>query len=223
MDFDPDPDPDPESPIAPQPPDPMVTGCGLVELVLAAKKGDRSAWNALVSRYSPLVDSVTRRYRLSRSDAEDVSQVVWLRLFENLTRLRETRALPGWIRTTAKNEALRVFASGLRAEPVDPSVLVALDLRNADQGMAVDNDLLRVERDHAIRDGLAELAPHQRNLLILLHTEPRASYQEISRTLEMPPGGIGPTRARCLNKLRSTRAVRTFLRPEGDPEHTVAA
>jgi RNA polymerase sigma factor (sigma-70 family) len=217
------PDPDPASPVAPQPPDPMWTGCGLVDLVLAAKKGDGSAWNALVSRYSPLVDSVTRRYRLSGSDAEDVGQVVWLRLFENLPRLRETRALPGWIKTTAKNEALRVLASSSRAEPVDPSVLVTLDLRAADQGMAVDNDLLRVERDRAIWDGLAELAPRQRNLLILLHTEPRASYQEISKTFGMPPGSIGPTRARCLNKLRNTRAVRTFLRSEGDQDYPVAA
>ena len=113
-----DPDPDPESPVVPDPSDPTVVGCGLSELVRAANNGDSSAWNALVSRYTPLVESVTRRYRLSLSDAEDVSQVVWLRLFENLRRLREPRALPGWIRTTTKNEALRLLALGRRAEGV---------------------------------------------------------------------------------------------------------
>ena len=181
------------------------------------------AGRPVLTAYSPLVDSVTRRYRLSRSDAEDVIQVVWLRLFENLPRLRETRARPGWIKTTAKHEALRVLASRSPTEPVDPSVLVTLDLRAPDQATAVDNDLLRVERDRAIWNGLAELAPQQRNLLILLHTEPRASYQEISETFGMPTGSIGPTRARCLNKLRNTQAVRTFLRSEGDDDYSVAA
>jgi len=118
IDPDPDPDPDPESPVVPDPSDPTVVGCGLSELVRAANNGDSSAWNALVSRYTPLVESVTRRYRLSLSDAEDVSQVVWLRLFENRRRLREPRALPGWIRTTTKNEALRLLALGRRAEGV---------------------------------------------------------------------------------------------------------
>lgn len=117
LDPDPDPDPDPESPVLPPPSFRPPTGCDPGELVLAAQKGDGSAWNALISRYTPPIDSNTRRYRLSPSDAEDVSQLVWLRLFENLTRLREPRALPGWISTTTKNEALRLLASGRRAQP----------------------------------------------------------------------------------------------------------
>jgi RNA polymerase sigma factor (sigma-70 family) len=223
MYLDPDPDPDPESPVLPLPAESPPTGCDLVELVLAAKKGNMTAWNSLIRRYTPLVGSITRRYRLSLNDAEDVSQLVWLRLFENLTRLREPRALPGWIRTTTKNEALRLLASGRRVEPVDPSVLVAQAIGGVEEGTGADGDLLRVERDRAILNGLAELTPDHRNLLILLHAEPRASYREISRTLGMPPGSIGPTRARCLNKLRNTRAVQTFLRSEGDPEYPMAA
>jgi RNA polymerase sigma factor (sigma-70 family) len=223
MDVYSDPHPYPESPVAPEPSDPTVTRCGLVELVLTARKGDGSAWNELVSRYTPLVDSVTRRYRLSLSDAEDASQVVWLRLFENLRKLHEPRALPGWIKTTTKNEALRLLALRRRAEPTDPSVLVTLDPWGSDEGIGVESAVLRSERDRALLDGLAELTPHDRNLLVLLHAEPSITYREISKTLGVPLGSIGPTRARCLNKLRNTRALRTFLRSEADPEHPVAA
>ena len=193
---------------------PAVDRADLVELVLAARKGDGTAWNALISRYTPLIDSITRRYRLSPSDAEDVSQLVWLRLFDNLNRLRETRALPGWISTTTRNEAVRLLTSGRRVRPMDPTVLVMLDVRCADDGTGPDMELLRAERDRAILDGLAELSPGHRNLLILLHAEPRTSYQEISRALGIPTGSIGPTRARCLNKLKNTRAVKKYLRSE---------
>lgn len=217
-------DPDPVSSVLPLPSARPPTGGDLVELVLAARTGDATAWNALISRYTPLVNSITGRYRLSRSDAEDVSQLVWLRLFENLNRLREPRALPGWISTTTRNETVRLLESGRRVRPMDPTMLVTLDVRCVDEGTAgAEGDLLRVERDRAVIDGLAELAPAHRDLLILLHAEPRVSYQEISRAVGMPPGSIGPTRARCLNKLRNTRAMKIFLRSEGESEHPVAA
>lgn len=202
-------------------PDRASTGVGLVELVGAARQGDQAAWNALVLRYTTLVQSVTRQYRLSASDAEDVSQTVWLRLFENLAGLREVRALPGWIKSTARNEALRVLAARRRTDPTDPSVLAVLDRPGTDE--RVDGDLLRRERDRAVADGLAELAPEHRRLLVLLHAEPQVSYQEISRTLRMPSGSIGPTRARCLAKLRNTDALRRFAASGDDRNDRQAA
>ena len=144
-------------------------------------------------------------------------------MFENLNRLREPRALPGWISTTTRNEAVRLLASGRRVRPMDPTVLVTLDVRCVDDGQGPDVELLRVERDRAILDGLAELSTDHRNLLILLHAEPRISYQEISRALGIPTGSIGPTRARCLNKLGNTRAVQMYLRSERASECPVAA
>jgi hypothetical protein len=65
-------------------------------------------------------------------------------------------------------------------------------------------ELLRQERHRAVRDGLAELKPEQRELLLLLHAEPPLSYQELRRRLGIPTGSIGPTPARCLAKLRQT-------------------
>ena len=191
-------------------------------MVSAVRNGDQAAWNALIQRCTPVVLCITFRYRLSRSDAEDVSQTVWLRLLENLMNVRDPRALPGWISTTTNREALRVSALARRVAPMDPSVLVGVHPRGADDA-GVDHELLRLERDRAVRDGLAELTAEHRNLLILLHTEPKVSYQEISSTLGVPHGSIGPTRARCLKKLRSTAAVQTLLRADGDLEAGQAA
>ncbi|GAA1999347.1 sigma-70 family RNA polymerase sigma factor [Nakamurella flavida] len=191
----------------------------VTELVVAAAAGDARAWNDLVERYLPLVISVLRRYRMSDRDAEDVSQTVWLRLVEHLGSLREPRALPSWIVTTTKNEALRVLRARRLGIPVDPQTDAALERPTTDE---VDQDLLTAERRQVVRDGLAELSATQRELLLLLVADPPIGYEEIGRRLGMPVGSIGPTRARCLRKLRETTALRSFLapgtgRPAGPP------
>ena len=181
------------------------------DLVMAANDGDRLAWNTLVARYTPLVVQVTRRYRLSPSDSDDVCQVVWMRVLQYLDKIREPRALPGWIATTAKNESLRVVTTDRRTHPVDP--LSGSHLDAADGGAELDEELLASERRDALRSGLAELEPRQRELLLMVCAEPPVSYAEISRRLGIPVGSIGPTRARCLAKLRATAAVTALLRP----------
>src|SRR3954452_3758146 len=85
----------------------MTSGRTLTEMVEAARDGDRDAWNRLVERYMPVGLSVARRYQVSADDAADVSQALWLRLVEHLDKIRDPRALPGWIVTTTTNEALR--------------------------------------------------------------------------------------------------------------------
>jgi RNA polymerase sigma factor (sigma-70 family) len=181
------------------------------ELVAAAARGEQQAWNALVDRYLPLVRSVTRAYRLAERDAEDVSQTVWLRLVEHLEGIREPRALPKWLMTTAKHEALRLIRSGARELPVDP--LTDPTIGGADH-VEIAADLLRAERHQALRDGMAELSPEDRQLLALLAADPPLSYREISSRLGMPIGSIGPTRSRCLARLRGTDAMGTYLRAD---------
>ena len=88
------------------PADPTVT-----DLVARAKDGDRQAWDALVERYAPLIWSICRRHRLGRADADDVGQSVWLRLVDQLDRVRDPAALPGWLATTARRECLRVLGA----------------------------------------------------------------------------------------------------------------
>jgi RNA polymerase sigma factor (sigma-70 family) len=190
----------------------MMQTVGVGELVAAAARGEQAAWNALVQRYLPLVYSIVRRYRLSDKDAEDVSQTVWLRLVEHLDAIREPKALPGWIATTTRHEVLAVLGAKRRTDPIDPASNWILDLQG--NFVDLDDELLRAEAATALRNGLAELEPDQRTLLLLLVKDPPVSYGDISRITGMPVGSIGPTRARCLKKLKATSSVQAFLLPD---------
>lgn len=178
-------------------------------LIPAVVAGHREATSILVQRYSSLIRNVARGYRLSESDVEDVMQTVWMRCFQHLTRLREPRALPGWLKTTAQHEALRLSTAGVRSAAMDPADLERLI--EGGGGSDGSTELLREEAGRAVRDGLAELPATQRRLLILLHADAQPSYREISEVLGIPQGSIGPTRARSLAKLRRMPALRSYL------------
>lgn len=180
----------------------------LTDLVHAAVNGDQSAWRRLVEAYLPLVKSVIRAHGLSGPDAEDITQVLWLRLVEHLKDLREPRALPGWIKTTTRNECIRLLKATRRTVPIS-STVEPQEVAPVEQDLA--EDLLRAERHQAILAALAELPENQRNLLVLLAADPPLSYAEIGRRLDMPPGSIGPTRGRALSKLREFHAVAALI------------
>ena len=179
-------------------------------LVDGAVNGDQQAWNSIVDEFQPLVISVARRYRLPEADAQEISQMVWLKLLENLPRLRTPAALPGWIVTTTKHQAFQVLHARARTVSVDAVETYAGNARDMVDDTDVADDLLRAERARAVRGGLAELTSDQRALLLLLVAEPPLSYEEISRRLGIPVGSIGPTRARHLKKLRETTAMRAY-------------
>jgi RNA polymerase sigma factor (sigma-70 family) len=181
----------------------------VADLVRAARDGDQDAWNLIVDRFLPLVSGLIARHRLYGADADDVNQTVWLRLVERLDTLREPEALAGWIATTTRHECLAVLRRRDRSRPVDPMSYAAFlgDLQEGDLA----DDLLRDERHQALRDGLQELPEDRRRLLLMLLQDPSVSYGEISRTLGIPVGSIGPTRARALEQLRSTSALKELL------------
>jgi RNA polymerase sigma factor (sigma-70 family) len=191
-------------------------------LVAAAAQGDQSAWNDIVDRYSPLLVGVLRQCRLTAADTEDVAQTVWLRLVEHLDTLREAHALPLWIVTTGRHEAWRQAAIGRRIQLRDPES--GEWTRRAADVDTPEDTLLRVERQHALLAGLAELGGRDRQLLLLLMEDPPPSYAEISRSTGIPVGGIGPTRARALAKLRRTQAIQAIQAFAADrPESTTRA
>jgi len=180
----------------------------LTDLVRAAADGDEDAWSRLVERYLPLVRSVIRWHGLSGQDSEDVAQILWLRLVEHLKDIREPRALPGWIKTTTRNECMQLLKSARRAVPVGASV-EPQPVTPADHEL--DEDLLRAERHQALLTALAELPEHQRTLLVLLAADPPLSYAEVSRLLDIRIGSIGPTRARALSRLRESPAMAALI------------
>lgn len=178
----------------------------VVKLVLRAQDGDQDAWDRIVQRYAPLVWAVCRRYSLGGADAEDAAASVWLRLVERLQTLREPAALPGWIATTTRNECLYLLRAKNRQVPVaDDEQLVVGD------NPAADDWLLRQERHIALLAGFEQLPPRCRTLLSMLFADPPATYVQISAALDMAVGAIGPSRQRCLDKLRATPELAALL------------
>jgi RNA polymerase sigma factor (sigma-70 family) len=176
----------------------------VAELVVAAAGGDERAWAALIDRYSPLVVTVISRFGLSRADAADVNQTLWLRLVEHLDRLREPSAIPGWIVQTTRHECLRLVRAGRETRLFDPLDEVrAAPVSDED----LDEHLLRAERHQALRDAYAELPSRCQLLMALLLRDPPASYDQISEQLAIPVGSVGPTRGRCVHKLRTCPAL----------------
>ena len=182
----------------------------LIDLVSAARAGDKDAWDALVDRFLPLVTCVIAKHRLPPSDADDVNQIVWLRLVEHLNDLREPLALPGWLATIARNESLGIIRLRGRMTPVDPQ---SAPWERADPEPELDAELIRQERAVALREATLELAPQRRELLKLLMADPPMSYDEISARLGIPKGSIGPTRARILEQLRTHQSITGLATP----------
>src|SRR5450755_4422207 len=193
----------------------MNDGGTIQQLVHAAGQGDQRAWDELVVRYSPLLAGVIGRFRLPEGGAEDVAQTVWLRLVEHLGSLREAQALPMWIVTTARREALRHLQSRRWITLSDELERVGLG-QDDDEG--VDQGLLRGERREAHIAGLAELPGAQRSLLLLFLEDPPLPYAEIARRAGIPVGSIGPTRARALDRLRRTAPIRAFAMDVSDSD-----
>ncbi|MFI9010777.1 RNA polymerase sigma factor [Actinosynnema sp. NPDC053489] len=190
----------------------MTPAAPIAELVSAAAEGDERAWGEIVTRFTPLVLAVVHRHRLRHADAADVHQTVWLRLVEQLGRLREAQALPGWIATTARNECLRVLRAQQRTQPYDPQSQD--EPASPDDAMAdLDEELEAAQRRHALREGFRSLPEQCRVLLARLMADPPPAYAAVAEELAMPVGSIGPTRIRCLEKLRKTPAVLELAEP----------
>ncbi|HHC09073.1 MAG TPA: sigma-70 family RNA polymerase sigma factor [Actinobacteria bacterium] len=173
-------------------------------LVVAAREGDRGAWEALVERHVRLVWSVVRGFRLDEATSADVAQTVWLRLVEHLHRIDDPERLPGWLATTARNEALRALRGRRREVPTE---LVADHPAVGDDEPGA--ELLAAEERRRLREAFAALPERCRELLRLLTLDPPLDYRSIAEILGRPVGSLGPTRARCLERLRRLLEVRT--------------
>jgi RNA polymerase sigma factor (sigma-70 family) len=176
----------------------------VVALVVRAAGGDQGAWEAIVERYAPLLWSICGRYRLSYDDRNDVGQNVWMLLAEQLGKLREPAALPGWLATTTARECLRVVTAARRSERVGAQLDDAAQFVD---DTAIEEEYLMAERNEALRAAFAELPPRCQRLLTMLLSDPPHSYAEISTALDIPVGSIGPQRARCLERLRRSSAL----------------
>ena len=168
-------------------------------LVRLAAGGDKTAWERLVDQYSKLIWSITAEYRLVESDAADVAQTTWLRLLEHIDRIQYPDRVGSWLAATARNECLRSLAA--RKRVVLGHDTDAMEDAHA-SGAEVDERLLAAERDQTVREAMSLLPDRWQRLLEMLMADPPIPYTEISDQLGLPVGSIGPTRGRCLARLR---------------------
>jgi RNA polymerase sigma factor (sigma-70 family) len=148
---------------------------------------------------------VVSRFRLSKHDAEDAVAATYFRLAEHLGDIREPERLPGWLAVTARHEALAVIRVSNRSEPSSDSGDLLADDVDYDVAM------IRSELRLAVERALERLSPNCQRLLRLLLADPPATYQNISQELGWPHGAIGPTRRRCLDKMRQMPELQPFL------------
>lgn len=168
-------------------------------LVAGAADGQQWAWQELVARFGGLIASVGWRYGLSPADVNELQQTTWLRLVENIDRIRQPERVGGWLATTARRESLQILRRAGRYTTGAEALLVALPNETEDDP---DAGPVAEERAAAVQAAWGRLKPRCRQLLSLLITDEAMAYRELSTLLEMPIGSIGPTRARCLEHLR---------------------
>jgi RNA polymerase sigma factor (sigma-70 family) len=179
--------------------EPMSAGGSDGELLLRARDGDSDAWYALVERLQSRVWAVARAHRLSHADAQDVCQVTWYRLVTHIKTIREPDRVGAWLAATARHESLRLLKRSGRQVPTGD----AFEFEGPDRlAPSPDARLLASERQRAVWDAVATLPDHCQRLLRLLMADPPFTYDEITELLGRPQGSIGPTRRRCLEKLR---------------------
>ena len=184
------------------------------ELVADAANGDQQAWDALVQRYTSLLWSIARSYRLTAPDAADVVQTTWLRLVEHLDQIADPDRLPGWLATTARRECSRLLRLGDRE-----SLAYTPLLDVPDDAPELDAGLLRDERDAALWRAMARLDEFCQRLLRILIADPPPSYAAVSAAIGIPVGSIGPTRGRCLSKLRRLAGISETAGDSINQEH----
>ncbi|MEO6156312.1 MAG: sigma-70 family RNA polymerase sigma factor [Ilumatobacteraceae bacterium] len=169
---------------------------GMHELVDRALLRDSQAWRALVDRLKGVAWKVLYGYDLSEEDRKDAFASTFFRLYERLATIREPEKLPGWVATTARNEAHSIFRKRRRTVPMEE-----MELRDAP---VVDHSerLIADELSAALHTAFLRLPPLSQQLMRLLSSDPPLGYDEISDLLDLPRGSIGPMRQRCLERLR---------------------
>jgi RNA polymerase sigma factor (sigma-70 family) len=170
----------------------------MADLLDAAKGGSEDALGQITVELSPMLWHVARAAGLAADDAEDVVQTVWERLLSHLAGIRVPQALIAWLVVTTKHEAWRIRSTGRRQQPADQEWLTAIP----DQATGTEERMVIDEQQRALWRAVGRLSAQCQELLRIVAFVPRPDYQSVSAALGMPVGSIGPTRGRCLEKIR---------------------
>lgn len=182
---------------------PALAGHSLEALLrrACAVNEDPAAWNELSRRFGRLLLHTARKVGLNESDAAEVAQQTWIRLWERGHQIRDPESLPAWLTATARRESLRVAISGKRyLLCADPAT------EHGERFPAAATDVYPVDGDYEplLEQALTRLPALQQRLIRLLMSDTCPSYGEVAETLRLPVGSIGPMRMRALRALRDT-------------------
>jgi RNA polymerase sigma factor (sigma-70 family) len=174
----------------------------LEAIVSAARGGDNLAWVELVDRFGRMLHNVARSYGLASHDVDDAVQATWIKLYEHIDRLRDPSAIAGWLATTCG--ASRCGCCRRTSASTSPTI------PSSATSAGPEALLLKSERRVVLTRALATLPERQRELMTLIVADGAGSYEQISVTLDMPLGSIGPIRARGLQRLQRHHELREF-------------
>jgi RNA polymerase sigma factor (sigma-70 family) len=174
----------------------------MTALMSAARQGSDDAVGEIVTEFSPLLWHVARAAGLSPGDAQDVLQTVWMRLIEHLDDIRTPTALAGWLVVTTRREAWRVRAAERKQIPTDQESFAELPVK----GPGSEEQVVIEDQRRRLWAAIRQLSPRCQELLRIVAFVPRPDYAAVAAGLGMQIGSIGPTRGRCLAKLRALLA-----------------
>ena len=173
------------------------------DLVKSCRKGDETAWNALVERYQRLVFAVPRRAGLSEEQASDVFQEVFMTLFEKLNEIEQPDKIRSWLVTTAKFKTWGTVRGEKGFYSPESEEEMEFEMASLqDKTPLAEDVMIQLEQQHLIRTALKELEDRCRKILSMLYlSEPAASYAEVAAVIKVGETSISPLRSRCLKKL----------------------
>ncbi|HLM01996.1 MAG TPA: sigma-70 family RNA polymerase sigma factor [Pyrinomonadaceae bacterium] len=173
------------------------------ELLQACRRGDETAWNALIDRYQRLISTIPRRAGLSEEQTADVFQEVFLTLFEKLDEIEQPDKLRSWLVTTAKFKTWRAVRGEKGFYSPDTEEEMAEEMASLpDSSPLADAVLIQLEQQHQIRTALKELEDRCRKILSMIYLrDTAASYAEVAQAIGVGETSISPMRSRCLQKL----------------------
>ncbi|MFH0245600.1 RNA polymerase sigma factor [Streptomyces sp. HK10] len=180
-----------------------MSGQRNADLLSGCIQGEQEAWEELVERFGRLVWSVVHKYRLSPADAEDVRQLTWFRLVQNVHQIRDPERLGDWLATVARRESIKISTRGKRLVLVGDSDV--LDVFTG-HGESAEQITLRAHRNAEVMNAIEGMSEQCRNILLMTLCDPPASYEHVSTALSMSIGSVGPIRTRCLRRLRRALA-----------------
>jgi len=162
------------------------------------RDGDSGGLDDLVRLLSPVLWQVVRATGLDRERAEDVVQTTWIALVDHADSITSPQGIAAWLCTSARREAWRAGRQATRERPVEDQVLAhgLPDQESPEHQVILDDEA------ELVRQCLGRLPERCQKLLRIVAAGPRPNYTEVAHTLGMPVGSIGPTRGRCLDKLR---------------------